>query len=54
MNKKRKKKKNGCRHEGLAVVTDILKSGPLCIQFGILKSGPLPPNTSAQLAELVA
>jgi ribonuclease HI len=24
------------------------------IEFGILKSGPLPPNTSAQLAELVA
>jgi ribonuclease HI len=23
-------------------------------EFGILKSGPLPPNTSAQLAELVA
>jgi ribonuclease HI len=22
-------------------------------EFGILKSGPLPPNTSAQLAELV-
>jgi hypothetical protein len=36
--------KNGVRHAGLAVVTE----------FGILKSGPLPPNTSAQLAELVA
>jgi ribonuclease HI len=35
---------NGVRHAGFAVVT----------QFGILKSGPLPPNTSAQLAELVA
>jgi ribonuclease HI len=23
-------------------------------EFGILKLGPLPPNTSAQLAELVA
>jgi ribonuclease HI len=23
-------------------------------EFGILKSGPLPPNTSAQLAKLVA
>jgi ribonuclease HI len=23
-------------------------------EFGILKSGPLPPNTNAQLAELVA
>jgi ribonuclease HI len=36
--------KNGVRHAGFAVVTE----------FGILKSGPLPPNTSAQLAELVA
>jgi ribonuclease HI len=36
--------KNGVRHEGFAVVTE----------FGIIKSGPLPPNTSAQLAELVA
>jgi ribonuclease HI len=36
--------KNGVRHTGFAVVTE----------FGILKSGPLPPNTSAQLAELVA
>jgi ribonuclease HI len=36
--------KNGVRHAELAVVTE----------FGILKSGPLPPNTSAQLAELVA
>jgi hypothetical protein len=32
------------RHEGFAVV----------IEFGIFKSGPLPPNTSAQLTELVA
>jgi hypothetical protein len=32
------------RHAGFAVVTE----------FGILKSGPLPPNISAQLAELVA
>jgi ribonuclease HI len=36
--------KNGVRHAGFAIVTE----------FGILKSGPLPPNTSAQLAELVA
>jgi hypothetical protein len=36
--------KNGARHTGFAVVTE----------FGILKSDPLPPNTSAQLAELVA
>jgi ribonuclease HI len=36
--------KNGVRHAGFAVVTE----------FGILTSGPLPPNTSAQLAELVA
>jgi ribonuclease HI len=35
--------KNGVRHAGIAVVTE----------FGILKSGPLPPNTSAQLEELV-
>jgi ribonuclease HI len=36
--------KNGVRHAGFVVVR----------KFGILKSGPLPPNTSAQLAELVA
>jgi ribonuclease HI len=36
--------KNGVRQAGFAVVTE----------FGILKSGPLPPNTSAKLAELVA
>jgi hypothetical protein len=36
--------KNGVRHAGFAVVTE----------FDILKSGPLPPNTSAQLGELVA
>jgi ribonuclease HI len=36
--------KNGVRHVGFAAVTE----------FGILKSVPLPPNTSAQLAELVA
>jgi hypothetical protein len=36
--------KNGVRHTEFTVVTE----------FGILKSGPLPPNTSAQLAELVA
>jgi hypothetical protein len=36
--------KNGVRHAGFADVTE----------FGILKSGPLPPNTSAQLAKLVA
>jgi ribonuclease HI len=36
--------KNGVRHAGFTVVTE----------FGILKSGPLPPNTSSQLAELVA
>jgi hypothetical protein len=36
--------KNGVRHAGFAVVTE----------FDILKSGPLPPNTSAQLTELVA
>jgi ribonuclease HI len=36
--------KNGVRHAGFAVVTE----------FSILKSGPLPPNTSAKLAELVA
>jgi hypothetical protein len=35
--------KNGVRHARFAVVTE----------FGILKSGLLPPNTSAQLAELV-
>jgi ribonuclease HI len=35
--------KNGVRHAGFAVVTE----------FGTLKSGLLPPNTSAQLAELV-
>jgi hypothetical protein len=34
----------GVRHAGFAVVTE----------FGILKWGPLPPNTSGQLAELVA
>jgi hypothetical protein len=36
--------KNGVRYAGFAVVTE----------FVILKSGPLPPNTSAQLAESVA
>jgi ribonuclease HI len=36
--------KNSVRHAGFAVGTE----------FGILKSGPLPPNTSAQLVELVA
>jgi ribonuclease HI len=36
--------KNGVRYAGLPVVTE----------FGTLKSGPLPPNTSGQLAELVA
>jgi hypothetical protein len=36
--------KNGVRHAGFAVVTE----------FGILKLGLFPPNTSAQLAELVA
>jgi ribonuclease HI len=36
--------KNGVRHAGFTVVTE----------FGTLTSGPLPPNTSAQLAELVA
>jgi ribonuclease HI len=36
--------KNGVRHSGFAVVTE----------FAILKSDPLPPNTSAQLTELVA
>jgi hypothetical protein len=36
--------KNGVRHAGFAVVTE----------FGTLKSGPLPPNTNPQLAELVA
>jgi hypothetical protein len=36
--------KNGIRHARFAVVTE----------FGTLKSGPLPPNTRAQLAELVA
>jgi ribonuclease HI len=36
--------KNGVRHAGFAVMTE----------FGILKSGPLPPNTSAPLAELMA
>jgi hypothetical protein len=36
--------KNGVRHAGFAVVT----------KFGTLKSGPLPPNTSAPLTELVA
>jgi hypothetical protein len=36
--------KNGVRHAGFADVTE----------FDILKSGPLPPNISAQLAELVA
>jgi hypothetical protein len=35
--------KNGIRQVGFAVVTE----------FGILKLGPLPLNTSAQLAELV-
>jgi ribonuclease HI len=35
--------KNGVKHTGFAVVTE----------FGILKSGLLPPNTSAQLAQLV-
>jgi ribonuclease HI len=35
--------KNGVRHAGFVVVTE----------FGILKSDPLPPNTSAQLAQLV-
>jgi hypothetical protein len=36
--------KSGVRHVRFAVVTE----------FGILRSGPLPPNTSAQLAEFVA
>jgi hypothetical protein len=36
--------KKGVRHARFAVVTE----------FGSLKSGPLPPNISAQLAELVA
>jgi ribonuclease HI len=36
--------KNGVRHAEFAVVTE----------FGTFKSGPLLPNTSAQLAELVA
>jgi hypothetical protein len=36
--------KNDVSHAGFAVVTE----------FGILKSGPLPINTRAQLAELVA
>jgi hypothetical protein len=36
--------KNGVRHARFAVVTE----------FGIKKSGFLPPNTSAQLAGLVA
>jgi ribonuclease HI len=36
--------KNGIRHVGFVVVTE----------FVILKSGPLPPNTRVQLAELVA
>jgi ribonuclease HI len=36
--------KNGVRYAGFAVVT----------KFGTLKSGPLPSNTSAPLAELVA
>jgi ribonuclease HI len=35
--------KNGVRHTGCTVVTE----------FGTLKSGPLPPNTSAQLSELI-
>jgi ribonuclease HI len=35
--------KNGVRHAGFAIVTE----------FGTLKSGFLPPNISAQLAELV-
>jgi ribonuclease HI len=35
---------NGVRHAGFAVVTE----------FGILKPGPLPTNTSVQLTELVA
>jgi hypothetical protein len=35
--------KNGVRHAEFADVTE----------FDILKSGPLPPNTSAQLTELV-
>jgi ribonuclease HI len=35
--------KNGVRHAGFAVLTE----------FGILTSGPLPPNTNAQLEELV-
>jgi hypothetical protein len=36
--------KNSVRHAGFAAVTE----------FGILKSGPLPPYASAQLADLVA
>jgi ribonuclease HI len=36
--------KNGVRHAGFAVVTE----------FGTLTSVPLPPNTSAQMTELVA
>jgi ribonuclease HI len=36
--------KNGVRHLKFAVVTE----------FGILKSGPRPSNTSAQLAKLMA
>jgi ribonuclease HI len=35
--------KNSFRHTGFAAVTE----------FGTIKSGPLPPNTSVQLAELV-
>jgi ribonuclease HI len=36
--------KNGVSHAGFVVITE----------FNILKSGPLPPNRSAYLAELVA
>jgi hypothetical protein len=36
--------KNGVKHVGFAVITE----------FGILQSGPLPPNTSDQLTKLVA
>jgi hypothetical protein len=36
--------RDGVRHAGFAVVTE----------WGTLQSGPLPPNTSAQLAVLIA
>jgi hypothetical protein len=40
--------------DGSSFVKNDVRHVTVMTEFGILKSGPLPPNTSAQLAELVA